>query len=389
MSKESTFVNRAIGRRTFLKGVLATAGLAACNDGNGALAPIQYDPATAVTKNAGYYGLAETPFFKLKNGRLINVVPNFPPAIDFHTHLGFTVGPKIADLLDTSQPMKYLMDCDAPENECELDYDVYLNEIASDKMLKDVDTALIHGPAFGKGPIRNHTVWNLVRELDEMQFDKSVLLPIKMNLVQPDAMEERWLNAVNESKTNDRFEVFSSVHLQQPTWKAELEAAAARGAKGIKFHPTMQRTAPNSDEAMELFQECSRLKLAVFFHAGRAGIEPAAMQPYAMMENYVRPLEEFSDVQFIFGHSGARDWQEAFGVAKAYENVWMELAGPSITWLKEMTEGFDKDRLLFGSDWPFYPIAASLVRVLHVTWGDDGLRDAILSGNARRLLNIS
>lgn len=389
MSKHTTIVDRKVGRRTFLKGMLATAGMAACGDGgSGQLAPIDYNPETGLRKFPGYYGLAETPFFKLKNGRLINVVPDFPPAIDFHAHLAFTVGTKQPDLLDKSQPMKYLMDCDDPANECEMDYDVYLNEIASPQMLKAVDTALIQGPAFGKGPINNHTLWNLVRELDEMQFDKAVLLPIKMNLVKPDAMEERWLGAIDKSKTHDRFEVFSSVNIHQDTWRQDLEEAAARGAKGIKFHPTMQRTAPNSDEAMELFQECSRLGLHVFFHAGRAGIEPAAMQPFAMMENYVRPLEEFSNIQFIFGHSGARDWEEAFGVAKAYSNVWMELAGPSVPWMKEMTEGFDKDRIIFGSDWPFYPIAASLVKVLHVAWGDDGLRDAILSGNARRLLNL-
>lgn len=381
MTENRRWTEARLNRRTFLKGLVAAAGLSAC-DGT-----TPYDPATAPRKMRGYYSLADTPYFRLQNGRLINTIDNFPAAIDFHVHLGFFVGPRYMNYLATDQRMKYLMDCDAWDG-CMFDLDVYLNHMATESQLRAVENGLVSGPLSGRGAGYTHTLPNLLQEMDDMKFDKAVLLPLKLDIIQPDDMEERWINAVDESDTHDRFEIYSSVHVSQDNWLEDLEAAAARGAKGIKFHPTMQTTAPDSLEAMELFHECERLNLDVFFHAGRAGIEPENRQPYAMMENYIAPLEEFKNIQFIFGHSGARDWEEAFQIAKRYPHVWMELAGPSQPWLENMVAEFDNERIIFGSDWPFYPIAASLIKVLHVADGDDTLRDMILSGNARRLLRL-
>ena len=45
--------------------------------------------------------------------------------------------------------------------------------------------------------------------------------------------------------------------------------------------------------------------------------------------------------------------------------------------------------MLFGTDWPFYHLAATLAKVLIVTDGADrsDIRHAILRGNAERLLS--
>jgi predicted TIM-barrel fold metal-dependent hydrolase len=45
--------------------------------------------------------------------------------------------------------------------------------------------------------------------------------------------------------------------------------------------------------------------------------------------------------------------------------------------------------LLFGTDWPFYHLGATLAKVLLVTRERPDARDAILRGNALRLLQRS
>jgi predicted TIM-barrel fold metal-dependent hydrolase len=47
------------------------------------------------------------------------------------------------------------------------------------------------------------------------------------------------------------------------------------------------------------------------------------------------------------------------------------------------------DRLLYGTDWPFYHLAATLAKVLLVTRDRTDIRDAILRGNALRLLGLA
>ena len=43
------------------------------------------------------------------------------------------------------------------------------------------------------------------------------------------------------------------------------------------------------------------------------------------------------------------------------------------------------DKLVFGSDWPFYPLAATLAKVLLVTEKRRSARAAILRDNAERI----
>jgi predicted TIM-barrel fold metal-dependent hydrolase len=45
--------------------------------------------------------------------------------------------------------------------------------------------------------------------------------------------------------------------------------------------------------------------------------------------------------------------------------------------------------MLYGTDWPFYHLAATLAKVLIVTEGRPEQREAVLRGNAERLLRIS
>ena len=53
--------------------------------------------------------------------------------------------------------------------------------------------------------------------------------------------------------------------------------------------------------------------------------------------------------------------------------------------LDEMIERVGSDRLLFGTDWPFYPLAATHAKVLIVTEGRPEARADILRDNAERL----
>ena len=46
------------------------------------------------------------------------------------------------------------------------------------------------------------------------------------------------------------------------------------------------------------------------------------------------------------------------------------------------------DRVLYGTDWPFYHQALTLARVLIATEGEPSLRRGVLHDNAVRLLGI-
>jgi predicted TIM-barrel fold metal-dependent hydrolase len=127
----------------------------------------------------------------------------------------------------------------------------------------------------------------------------------------------------------------------------------------------------------------------VLFHGGRTGIEPSYTHQFAAMRHYEEAFRDFPDVQFVLGHSGARDVGDSIPLARQYANVWMDVHGQGVTVLNQLIEQVGPDRLLYGTDWPFYHPAATLAKVLLVTRDRADIRDAILRGNALRLLGLA
>jgi predicted TIM-barrel fold metal-dependent hydrolase len=77
---------------------------------------------------------------------------------------------------------------------------------------------------------------------------------------------------------------------------------------------------------------------------------------------------------------------DAIPLARRHRNISLDIHGQGIRQLDELIRELGPERLLFGSDWPFYHLAATLAKVLIVTEGRPEARDAILAGTARRLL---
>ena len=75
-------------------------------------------------------------------------------------------------------------------------------------------------------------------------------------------------------------------------------------------------------------------------------------------------------------------------LALRYENAWLGIHGQSVTHLDEMIRRTGGERLLFGTDWPFYHLASSMAKVLIATRdpGRSEIRAAILRDNALDLI---
>jgi len=337
-------------------------------------------------KVRGYRGLADLPYFELDgNGHLRLTVDDLPRCIDFHTHLAFNMflAPKV-DLLRRTGETRYMIDCDGAQPPCTFDLNVYMNHIADGAMLDRMESVARGMVLFGTSASETYTIPNLVAEMDAMGFEKAVLLAIAPGFPFRDDLTTWWADALRRSGSADRFILFGSVKPTSDSAPDDLRKLAGTGIRGVKLHPTMQRFYPDDPRAMSVYEVCEELGLPVFFHAGRAGIEPEFTRKYAVMKNYVGAVSEFPRVRFIFGHSGARDYREAIPIARQHANVWMDVEGQGVGALREMLTALGPEKLVFGSDWPFYPLAATLAKVLIVTGHDQPVRDMILSGNARR-----
>jgi predicted TIM-barrel fold metal-dependent hydrolase len=344
--------------------------------GNGAFGPLRFQ---------GYRGLAELPWFELDaSGRLRLSDDSVPRAIDVHAHLGMAVFlARAVDLHARTPRVRHLLDCDAADPGCPLDLDVYMNANFSEADLRRLRLEAVRQLVWGGGATATHTIPNLLEEMDASGVAEALILPIAFGLPFRDDLTERWLDATESAR--ERLIPGASVHPRDAEALAKLRGHAARGARAVKLHPVAQRFYPDAPEAMEIYAECGRLGLAVVFHCGRAGIEPEATHRYPLPRHFEAVLAEHPSVQFVLGHSGARDLADALPLAR-HPNAWFDAHGQGVTALAELVASVGGERVLFGSDWPFYHLASALAKVLIVTKDDPALRHAILRGNAERLL---
>jgi hypothetical protein len=339
----------------------------------------------------GYRELARLPYFELDDrGMLRLVLDDLPAGIDFHAHLGmnFLLAPQI-DLLAQTPRVQYLLDCDREDPGCALDLDVYINAAFSEEMHDELESELTGQLLLGSNAAATHTIPNLVAELDAMRFHAAAVLPIALGLPFGDNLTEQWFDAIERSGAGSRFLPFASVHPADADWRRRLRGYARRGARGLKIHPEMQRVFPDDPRVMEIYEECAHLGLPIIFHAGRSGIEPTFMRKYPLVRRFAAPVKAFPRVQFVLGHAGARDVDDAVAFARQHDNVWLEITGQGTTRLDAIIKQAGSERLLFGSDWPFYPLAATLAKVLLATEGNKPARAAIVRHNADRVLALA
>lgn len=341
----------------------------------------------------GYRGLAELPWFDIDStGQLRCIDEAVPRAVDIHCHLGMSVlfRPEL-DLTRSTERVKHLLDCDGQDPGCAMDLDIYANGNFDEQALGTLQGEIQAQGLWGSKFAATQTVPNLLREMDAMRVEQAVLLPIKLGFWFGDDLTEQWRTAVDKTAAHKRLLVGCSVHPRHDNAVAELRAYAKAGATVMKLHPTVQRFYPDDPKVMDLYEAAQELGVVIFYHGGRAGIELESSLPYAMPRHYEAAIANFPKLQFILGHSGARDFDAMLQLALRYDNAWLGIHGQSLTNLDTMINKTGGERLLFGTDWPFYHIGMSLAKVLIATQDSSrrGLRESILRGNAAALLGQS
>jgi predicted TIM-barrel fold metal-dependent hydrolase len=321
--------------------------------------------------------LASLPWFDLVDGRL--TAPSIGPVIDSHAHLaqGYVL-PMRVDLHAAPRPTEHYLPIHQP---CDLD--IYANQCLSEEQRAEVYRDLVLRSFTSRGMRQTHTIPNLLREMAEHSTTHTVVLPVDLPGLSRNA--HHFLEATRDV---EGLIAFGSVHPLSRHPERKLEEQVALGARGIKFHPGFQFIYPDNRRAMRLYAQCGGLGIPVLFHCGPVGIAPGVTERRHQVRHYLEPVRRYSGTKFILGHSGALQVDEALDLAKEYTNVYLELSSQSLPNVRRICAEIDPQRILYGSDWPFYHQALPLVKVLIATEGQPALRRRILYENAAGLLGI-
>lgn len=324
--------------------------------------------------------LSQLPWFELRQGRLAVRNPDdIGPVVDVHTHLAFAyLRPIQVDSTAAPGPTRHYEPLDAP-----LDSDVYANKNLRPGDLKAMTRELTLGSLQASAMRATHSAPNLTREMGELGVTLSLLLPIDMP-----AFSRNAENFLEVARTRAELLSLGSVHPFARNVRGKLARQKALGARGIKFHPAVQLVPPDHERALELFHGCGELGLPVLSHCGPVGIEARLSRHFSQVRRFSRAIDENPRTTFILGHAGALQMEEALALARRHPNVYLEIASQSLPNVKTILDQAPGERVLFGSDWPFYHQAIPLAKVLLATEGRPELRRRVLWENAAKLFGL-
>ncbi len=218
----------------------------------------------------------------------------------------------------------------------------------------------------------------LLKIMDINGISKSIVLSSVVTPKTKNAQILRMNEYVSDQilKNKERLEGFFTLN---PFFKEEaidvLETSIEKlGLIGLKIHPSFQEIYPNDKILYPFYEKLNKYGLPVLFHSGSIGITPYK-DSYSNPSYIDEVACDFPDLTIIIGHSGKIWYRETAMLLRKHKNVYADISTNigrdtlssehPMSWLLYIIKSYSGciDRILFGSDYPFYMQDETLICV--------------------------
>lgn len=298
--------------------------------------------------------------------------------IDFHSHLGWNYLLSKPINLQIRNNIKHFF----PENGKPIDLGHYTALDFDKELRKRCSKETVRSIYSSRGFASTHTIPNILYEMARYRVEKVVTLAIDYQVFSRNSD-----HILEEISDKNKIIPFISIHPMSPNKRQLLEKYIAKGAKGVKVHPPMQLTIPTHEGYYELYELCKELNLPILFHTGHSPLTPQFLAKYTKAYDFEKVVKDFPSNVFIFGHAGGVDtYIELAYIAQNNKNVYLEIGSQPPEHIRQIIDIVGNRRILYGSDWPYYPMGMQIAKVLIATEKRPILRKRIFYSNAQSLI---
>lgn len=172
------------------------------------------------------------------------------------------------------------------------------------------------------------------------------------------------------------------------------EMVDGQGAKGIKLHPVLQRFYMHDERMLPIYQTCVEMGIPIIAHSGQS----RDVEQYAEPRSFAKTLEDFPELRLVLAHMGGGMWQQLLELAQTYPNTYFDCCeiiewtgapnAPTDRELAQLILGVGPERVMMGSDFPWYDIDHNVQRVMELPLLSEEQKEGLLGANAIRILNL-
>ncbi len=166
------------------------------------------------------------------------------------------------------------------------------------------------------------------------------------------------------------------------------------GGRGVKLHGAVQGYAMSDERLWPIHRTCEDLGVPVVGHSGPDRNGNGFAEPRA----FGRMLKEFPGLNVVLAHMGGATWDQALEIAETYPNAYFDCCeiiewtggtnAPSEEQLARLIKDIGPERVMMGSDFPWYDLDHTVERVMELPLLSTEEKEGILGANAVRILGL-
>lgn len=238
--------------------------------------------------------------------------------------------------------------------------------------------------------IRKSTPERMLRDMRLNNISRALVLQI--NTLGWDSSEDM-KSVISNYK---EFITFGSIHPYENKIKDKINKNISYGVKGWKIAPHIIDIDIDNNKTINLIQQLWETKLPIISCSGLAFPKdmlhkiPIKMRRNIETQNinrFYNLLKAVPNMVFIFSHGGIYQTNEVIELVKLYPNTYVEISTQPPEKIKQLIMEVGSERILYGTDYPAFNHAFSIVSVLRATNRDED-RKNIFYKNAKQLLKI-
>lgn len=165
-------------------------------------------------------------------------------------------------------------------------------------------------------------------------------------------------------------------------------------AAGVKLHGAFQGFDMSDERLWPTYQVCQELAVPIIAHSGPDRDSKGFAEPRA----FGRMLKAFPQLRVVIAHLGGGSWAQTLEIAQTYPNAYFDCCeiiewtrstnGPTDQQLAQLIRDIGPDRVMMGSDFPWYDLDHSIDRVFSLPLLSQEEKERIVGANAVEILGL-
>ncbi|MBQ8683882.1 MAG: amidohydrolase [Clostridia bacterium] len=195
-------------------------------------------------------------------------------------------------------------------------------------------------------------------------------------VVQSVATSPKQVRSINEfiatavAEAGGRFTGLGTMHPDSPDLVADFRHIQELGLKGVKLHPDIQQFKIDDYRCLKIYELCEAAGIPILLHTGDSRYD------YSNPNRLLPVMEIYTGLTVVGAHlAGWSVWEEACDKLGHLPNLYMDcsscFAFMSRQRAADIIRHFGTERVLFGTDYPMWPVEEELAVLLSLGFTEE------------------